>query len=44
MTNNKYVNEWVAEMAALTCPDKIVWITGDDEPTDALRAEACATG
>ena len=44
MTNNKYVNEWVAEMAALTCPDKIVWITGDEAQTEALRAEACATG
>ena len=44
MTNNKYVNEWVKEMAELTCPDKIVWITGSDEQTDALRAEACATG
>ncbi len=44
MTNNKFVNEWVAEMASLTCPDKIVWITGDDAQTDALRAEACATG
>ena len=44
MTNNKYVNQWVAEMAELTCPDKIVWITGEDEQTDALRAEACATG
>ncbi len=44
MTNNKYVNEWVAEMAALTSPDKIVWITGDEAQTDALRAEACATG
>ena len=44
MTNNKYVNEWVAEMAELTQPDKIVWITGSEEQTDALRAEACATG
>jgi len=44
MTNNKYVNEWVKEMAELTQPDKIVWITGSDEQTDALRAEACATG
>ncbi len=44
MTNNKYVNQWVDEMAALTCPDKIVWITGDEAQTEALRAEACATG
>ncbi len=44
MTNNKYVNEWVKEMAELTCPDNIVWITGSEEQTDALRAEACSTG
>ena len=44
MTNNKYVNEWVAEMAELTQPDKIVWITGDEAQTEALREEACATG
>ncbi len=44
MTNNKYVTEWVNEMALLTNPDKIVWITGDQEQTDALRKEACSTG
>ena len=44
MTNNKHVNAWVAEMAELTCPDKIVWITGDDAQTEALREEACSTG
>ena len=44
MTNNKHVNAWVAEMAELTQPDKIVWITGDDAQTEALREEACATG
>ncbi|MGN1346001.1 MAG: phosphoenolpyruvate carboxykinase (GTP), partial [Eubacteriales bacterium] len=35
---------WVEEMAALTCPDKIVWIDGSEEQADALRAEACSTG
>ena len=44
MTNNKYVNQWVDEMASLTNPDKIVWITGEEEQTEALRAEACSTG
>lgn len=44
MTNNKYVNEWVKEMAALTNPDKIVWITGEEAQTEALREEACKTG
>ncbi len=44
MTNNKYVTEWVQEMANLTNPDKIVWITGEQDQTDALRKEACSTG
>ena len=44
MTNNKYVNQWVDEMASLTNPDKIVWITGEEEQTEALRAQACSTG
>ncbi len=44
MTNNKYVLDWVNEMAALTTPDKIVWIDGSEEQTDALRKEAVSTG
>ncbi len=44
LTTNKYVNSWIDEMAAMTQPDKIVWIDGSDEQTEALRAEACATG
>lgn len=44
MVTNKYVLSWVEEMAALTCPDKIVWIDGTEEQADALRAEACSTG
>jgi len=43
MTTNKYVNEWINEMAELTCPDKIVWIDGSDEQREALREEACST-
>ncbi len=43
MTTNKYVNEWIKEMAELTCPDKIVWIDGSDEQREALREEACST-
>ncbi len=43
MTTNKYVNEWIKEMAELTCPDRIVWIDGSDEQREALREEACAT-
>jgi len=44
MTNNKHILNWIDEMAALTQPDKIVWIDGSDEQTNALRAEACSTG
>ena len=44
MTNNKYVLSWIEEMAAMTQPDKIVWIDGTEEQAEALRAEACATG
>ncbi len=42
--SNQYVQEWVAKQAALTKPDSIVWITGDEAQLDALRAEAVATG
>ena len=44
MTNNKYVLGWIDEMAAMTQPDKIVWIDGSEEQAEALRAEACSTG
>ena len=44
MTTNKHVLAWIDEMAALTCPDKIVWIDGSEEQAEALRAEACSTG
>ncbi len=44
MTNNKYVLSWIDEMAAMTQPDKIVWIDGSEAQAEALRAEACSTG
>ena len=44
MTKNKYVLSWIDEMAAMTKPDKIVWIDGTEEQAEALRAEACSTG
>ena len=44
MTNNKYVLDWINEMAAMTQPDKIVWIDGSEAQAEALRAEACSTG
>ncbi len=44
LTNNKAVLSWVDEMAAMTKPDKIVWIDGSEAQLDALRAEAMSTG
>ncbi|MBQ3057163.1 MAG: phosphoenolpyruvate carboxykinase, partial [Clostridia bacterium] len=44
LTNNKFVLSWIDEMAAMTQPDKIVWIDGSEEQAEALRAEACSTG
>ena len=41
---NKYVEKFVNESAALTKPDKIVWIDGSQEQIEALRKEACSTG
>ena len=36
MTNNKYVLDWINEMAEMTQPDKIVWIDGSEEQADVL--------
>ncbi len=44
LTTNKFVTSWVDEMAAMTKPDKIVWIDGSQAQIDALRDEACSTG
>ncbi|MBP3583243.1 MAG: phosphoenolpyruvate carboxykinase (GTP), partial [Clostridia bacterium] len=44
VTNNKFVNEWIAEMAELVNPESIVLIDGSNEQAEALRAEACKTG
>ena len=44
MTKNIHVNKWIDEMAAMTQPEKIVWIDGSEEQAEALRAEACASG
>lgn len=41
---NKYVEKFVNESAALTKPDRIVWIDGSKEQIEALRKEACSTG
>ena len=44
MTNNKYVLDWINEMAEMTKPDSIVWIDGTEAQAEELRAQACATG
>ncbi len=44
MTKNQHVLNWINEMAAMTQPDKIVWIDGSEEQAEQLRAEACSTG
>ena len=44
ITNNKFVNAWIDEMAAMVQPDKIVLITGEEDQLEALRKESCETG
>lgn len=44
MTNNSHVLQWIEEMKALTKPDQVVWITGEEEQLEALRKEAVDTG
>ncbi len=44
VTKNKYVNEWIAEMAKMVQPSNIVLIDGTEAQAEALRAEACSTG
>ena len=43
-TKNQALLTWIDEMAAITKPEKIVWIDGSEEQLEALRAEACSTG
>ncbi len=44
LTNNKSILNWIDEMAAMTKPDKIVWIDGSEEQLDEIRKEGFATG
>ena len=44
MTNNKAVQKWMDECAALTEPDSIVWCDGSDEERERLEKEALASG
>ncbi|MBP5609856.1 MAG: phosphoenolpyruvate carboxykinase (GTP) [Clostridia bacterium] len=44
MTKNRYVLNWIDEMAKMTRPAKIVWIDGTEQQAEELRREACSTG
>ncbi len=41
---NKKVTDWVAECAAMTRPEEIVWIDGSEAQLEAIRALAVETG
>ena len=43
-TNNKFVLDWIKDMADMTQPDEIIWIDGSEAQAEALREEACSTG
>ncbi|MBQ3866891.1 MAG: phosphoenolpyruvate carboxykinase (GTP) [Clostridia bacterium] len=44
MTNNQTVLKWIEEVKALVRPDRVMWITGEEDQLEALRKEAVATG
>ena len=44
MSTNTTVRVWTEEMAAITTPDCIEWITGDEAQLEKLRNMALATG
>ncbi len=44
LTTNKSILAWIEKQVELVKPDKIVWIDGSREQTEALRAEGCSTG
>ena len=39
MTNNSHVLNWIEEMKALVKPDKVVWISGEEEQIKATADE-----
>ncbi len=43
-TKNQALLTWIDEMAAITKPEKIVWIDGSEAQLEELRAQACSTG
>lgn len=44
MTNNKYVLNWINEMTELLEPKEVMWITGEENQLESLKAEAIKTG
>ena len=44
MIVNQKAKKWIDEMAAMTMPDRIVYIDGSEEQLEALRQEAIASG
>lgn len=44
MTENKYVVTWIEYMQSIVKPEKVVWITGEEEQLEELRKEACESG
>lgn len=44
LTDNKYILNWINEMASLCKPEKVVWIDGSEEQLKLLRSEAVLSG
>jgi phosphoenolpyruvate carboxykinase (GTP) len=44
LTKHSGVIDWVEKVAALTCPDRVLWIDGSEEEKEALMREAFSTG
>ena len=44
MTQHHELHEWVAEMARICEPDRVVWIDGSEEEKENLTREAIASG
>lgn len=44
LTDNRYVLDWVNEMAAMTKPDRIVWVDGSEEQLEEIRSDGIKSG